>query len=118
EPEVEVRRIDPDEDIGSLVQDLPQQVAADSRKLAITLQRIDVAMHGEPFAWPARLEALGLHPGPADTEELRVGHMLPERTDQMAGKQVAGGFSGDHGNTDRHRKVGVLSARDHARIRR
>ena len=59
-------------------------------------------MHGEQFARPAYVEAFGLHFRPANAEKLGIGHMLANGANQVAGKQVARGFPGDHRDTNGH----------------
>jgi hypothetical protein len=102
EPQVEVGRIHTDEGVGALGADLPEQLATDAGELAVALERVDVAMHRKQLAGPAHFEALGLHLRPADAEELGVGQVTAERTDEVAREQIAGGFPCDHGDTDLH----------------
>ena len=111
EPQIEVRRIDADERIRPLAAHTPQQLPADTRKLAIALQRVDVTVHREPLARPQRVEAFGLHLRPADTEEFGVGQLLPDRADQVAGEQVPGGLARHHRDADGHRLSGRRRAK-------
>jgi hypothetical protein len=98
QPQVEVRRVDADERGRLLAPDLSQQRPADTGQLPITLQRVDVAVNREQFAWPSHIEAFGLHLGAADAEELRIGEVPLDRTDQVARKKIAGSLPGNHGN--------------------
>ena len=66
EVEVEVGRIDADEDVGLVAQQPLGELVADADDLAVVAQHLDVAAHRELVVRPPGLEAARGHPRPAD----------------------------------------------------
>ena len=96
EPEVEIGRIDADEEIRPVAQHAFGELAPDAHDLAVVAQRLGIAAHRELLHREMRLEALGRHARPADARELDPRPARLQRRDQMGGQQVAGGFAGHH----------------------
>src|SRR5207344_2541983 len=71
--EVEVRRVDADEEGWTLAHHLPVDAIADAHDLAQVPDHLDVAAHRELFHREERARALGHHLGPGDAEKLHLG---------------------------------------------
>src|SRR5205814_2411094 len=82
EAQVEVGRVDPDEKIGTILDELRAELSPDAEDFRQVLERLDVAAHGELFHGEERACALGDHPRPRDAVELDVGHSSAHRADQ------------------------------------
>jgi len=113
EPKIEVRRIDPDEQIRWVGQYATSQLLADLDDLTQVAQHLDVSAHCELVHRIAGFEAKSLHPWPTDAAEAQSWPALLERGDKMRAEQVARGFTGDHGDARSFRFHGL--AHDAAR---
>ena len=100
QPQIEIRCIDPDEDIRPQFKQAPLQLATNTGNLPVMLQRIPIAHDRQFFHRPPGIEALALHLRPTDTVEHGIRQMLLQRRNQMAGQEIPGGLSCHHGNTN------------------
>src|SRR6185369_7099842 len=96
EPEVEVGRVHADEGRGSALDEAIAELVAQCNELAIDLQRLGVAMHGEPIARPPGFEAALDHAWAAHSDARQIGPARLHAVQQQPGEQVAGGFPGHH----------------------
>ena len=83
--EVEIGSIDPDENIRRCCQKPLFECATNAGKLAIALQGIAEAHHGQGFRRKPVVKSLSDHLWAADPEKLDIRQARPDRTDEMAG---------------------------------
>ena len=93
--EIEVRRVDADEQVGTVVEEVAPQARADAEDLAQVLQHLDVAAHRELLHGIERARAFGDHPRTGDAVELDIGPALPQRAHQSRAEQIARRLAGD-----------------------
>ncbi len=96
--EVEVRRIDADEHVGTLVDQGADQAAAALEQLGQAAEHLDQAHHRQALHREVRIEALGLHARPADTDEADIGVAGLDGLHQAGAEDVAGRLAGDQGD--------------------
>ncbi|MCY1526941.1 hypothetical protein D9M68_619870 [compost metagenome] len=70
EVEIEIGRIDTDEQLGALAQQPGLELAADTGDLGVVPKHLDVAAYGQLFLRPPALEAVGQHARTADADSL------------------------------------------------
>lgn len=97
EIQVEVRRVDPDEQVRRIGKETLLEGPPDTGDLPVMFEHFEIAPHGELLRRPPGLEALPLHARPPDAEELRRRQPLPQGGQQMAGEQIAGGLARHQG---------------------
>src|SRR5258706_4368598 len=98
EAEIEIGRVDADEEVGGLIEQQAPELAPDREDLGNVLERLDVAAHGELLEREERTSAFTDHLRARDAVEIEVGHALAQRADERRAEHVAGSFPGD----DRH----------------
>ena len=98
EPEIEIGRIDADEDVGPDVEQALLELTANAGNLAVVLQRVDIAHDRQLLERPPGVEALALHLRPADAVEHGIRQLGPERGNQVAGQEIPGGLARHHRN--------------------
>ena len=99
--EVEVRRVDTNEDVGPRPGSAEKpflQLLTDGGNLTVMPQDLDISAHGKLFARPPGLETAALHLLSADTARPHSWPALVQAVKQQACEQVAGSFASDHGN--------------------
>ena len=99
QPEVEIGCIDSDKEVRLEIEQALFQLPADPGNLAVMLECIPVTHDRQFFHRPPAVEPLRLHFWAANAIKHHIGQLLFQRLDQLTGQQVAGGFSGHHGNT-------------------
>ena len=100
-PQIKVRRVDADEDIGAPLLQLFGQAAADTQDFRQFFQHFGIAAHRQFFLVKQALEAFGRHARPADAGKTRFGAALADGADQVRAEQIAGRFAGTQGNQGR-----------------
>ena len=105
EAEVEIRRIDTDEDIRAQIEQTLLQLATNAGNFTVMLERIPVAHDRQLAHRPPAIHTLRLHARPADAVKNGTGKLLLQGGDQMTAQQVAGGFARHQGYTNRSRHV-------------
>ena len=115
EVEVEVGRVDADEQVGPVGQQALLERLADADDAAVVAQHLDVAAHRQAIEGPVGAEAVALHDRPTDAPGLHVRPAPAHAFEQEAGQQVTGDLSRDHADLERHRPAHpALSARSRA----
>ena len=94
-PDIEIRCIHTDEDVGGIGDEVAQQFAAYLEDAGQTAQHLGDAHDGELLHLEQRLHAESLHPRPGDPFELRIRVAGLQFAHQPCGQDVAGGLSGD-----------------------
>ncbi len=94
-PDIEIRCIHPDEDVGRIGNEVAQQFAADLENARQTAQHLGDPHDGKLFHLEQRLHAEGLHARPGDPFELRVRVARLQLAHQAGSQNVAGNLSGD-----------------------
>ena len=102
-PDIEIRCIHPDEDIGRIGDEVAQQFAADLEDARQTAQHLGDPHDGELFHLEQGLHAEGLHARPGDPFELRVRVAGLQLAYQTGSQNVAGDLSGDDTDANRIR---------------
>jgi len=87
----------------------------DAGDLPVVLQGIDVAHDRQFVDRPPGIEALGLHPGTADTVKDDIRQFCLQGADQQAGKKIPGGLSSHHGNPHHVAHQRIMPRFDEAR---
>ncbi len=104
--QVEVRRVDPDEQPRPCRQQAGGDAATHEEQPGQVPQYLDVAPHREPLHRVPRLEPGGLHLRPPDADENGLRHLFAEGADEIGAEKIPGGLSGHHPHDDaiaRHR---------------
>ncbi len=89
ESEIELGRVDADEQRHARAQQPRAKVAADANQLGDVPEHLDEAAHGELLDRIPRLAALGLHLRTRDASEANAGMPRADRTDQRRGERIA-----------------------------
>ncbi len=95
EAEVEIRRVDADEDRHALGAQPSREPAAQCEELRQAGQHLDQPAHRQRFQRIPGLAAGRLHPGPGDADEADLRQPRAHGADQCRGERVAGGLAGD-----------------------
>ncbi len=95
EVEVEVRRIDADEELGPFAQQPGAQLAPDAGDLGVVAQHLDIAAHRQLLLRPPALEAARQHLRAADAHRLHGRPARLQAVEQQPGQQVARGLARD-----------------------
>jgi len=103
ENQIEIRRVNADKDIRWVGQQPSLEVAANRGDFTIVAKHLGIPADRQFFQRMPGLETHAEHSRPANPEEDGAGKPGLECLHQLAGEQVAGRFSGDHGDPDRHR---------------
>ena len=93
--EIEIRRIDADEQVGPLGQQAVAQLLADTKQLGQARQHLQVAAHRELLDRPPGLEAARRHLRAADARRLQARPARAQAVEQQARQQIARGFASD-----------------------
>src|SRR5690606_17270305 len=99
ESQIEVGRIDADENIGWYRAPAPLDVAIDPQKAGQTTEGINIPEHGQRMHGMPGVKAFGVHGGPTDAVTGRAGYPLMQPSDDAACQQIARGFSGHQADT-------------------
>lgn len=97
--EVEIRRVDADEDVRTLAFQAFFQLTPDTGNAPVIFQRIPVPHHRQLAHRPPAGHALPFHTRAADAVEDGTGQFRLERRDQMRTQQIPGGFACHQGDT-------------------
>jgi hypothetical protein len=100
QPQVEIGRIDADEGGRLVPEQAVEQAATDAGQVAVVLEHLEIAAHGQFLGRPPGVEAGRLHARPADADEVDIGPRIAQRLDQVRSQLVARRFAGDHGHRD------------------
>ncbi|MPM52047.1 hypothetical protein SDC9_98800 [bioreactor metagenome] len=96
--QIEIGGIDTDKHAGRVGNQLLAQFLAQLEQAQNLLQQLQaVAMHGQALALPPGVETALLHLRAANAEGLHLRPFSTQAIQQQPSKQIAGGFSGDHG---------------------
>ena len=93
--EIEVGRVDSDEDIGPPRLQMPAQTPAQAQQTRQMAQDFGQAHHRQFAAVVPCVQALGAHRRAAYARELRLGKTRPQFRDQPGAELVAGNFACD-----------------------
>ena len=97
--EVEVGRIDADEDAGLVLQQARTQPLADADDLGQAAHQFEaVAMHGELVAGPPGVKAAPSHLRPADALADKIRPQVAQAIQQQTCQQIARGLARHHGD--------------------
>ena len=96
--QIEIWRIDTDENIRRIGQEAFLEIAPDPRNFPVVLEHFDIPTDREFFQRIPDIKALPLHFRPANAVEPRVGKACFEGLYEMARQQVAGRLAGNHGD--------------------
>ena len=99
--EVEVGRVDADEQVGRRGQQALPQAGANGENFGGVTQGVDKAVDGERFKRVQAGETLRLHERAANAEKFGVRVARAQGGEQVRGEQVAGGFSGNQCDAQR-----------------
>ena len=108
EPEVEVGRVDADEDRGAFGNEARAKRAADAEQFRQVRDDLGEAAHREAFHRVPGFAALGLHLRPGDARETHPRIARPHGTDQRRRERVPGSLA--RHDADERRAAGHLSA--------
>ena len=101
EPEVELRRVDADEDIRAAFEHRAADSRAQRQQARQVMQDLEQAHHGELLGVGKALAAGGLHARTRDPDEARARRTLPDRGHQRRAQVVARGLAGDEADRQR-----------------
>ena len=102
-PDIEIRCIHADEDIGRIGNEVAQQFATNLEDTRQTAQHLGDPHDGELFHLEQGLDAQSLHARPGDPFKLRVRVADLQLAHQTGSQNVAGDLSGDDTDTNRIR---------------
>jgi len=105
EPQVEVGRVDADEEVRALADELRGEARADAQQLRQAAHRLDVAAHRELLHRHERAGARRDHPGAGDAVELGAGEPLAHRAHERRPEHVARCLAGDDGDAGPHQRT-------------
>ena len=119
EPEVEVGRINANEDLRAPLQQSVAQLSSHRAKPRIFANDLGVATHGQRLAVPPGIEALSDHRRPANPlglQQRRIAEFMSKTPEHRCSKQIAGGLAGNHPEAEcsglaRSHDQGALCAR-------
>src|SRR5256886_13408491 len=109
EAEIEIGRVDADEEIGRIAQELRAERAADREDRGHALQHLDVAAHRELFHGKERASAFRDHLRSRDAMELRVLPARLHRAHESRAQHVARGLARDD-RDPRHLRIPRVEA--------
>ena len=95
EAEVEVGRVDADEDVGLPVQDPAAQAAAQAQQAGQVGQHFGQSHDRKLAGVMPGVHSGGAHRVAADAREFRVGEAFAQAFDEVGAQQVTGGLAGD-----------------------
>ena len=98
QPEVEVRRVDADEDVGAREYQVADQVLAPAQQLAQAAEDLDQAHDRQALHGEFGNQALGLHARTAHADELDLGVAFAQRLHQAGAKDVPRGLARHQGD--------------------
>ena len=89
EAEIEIRRVYSHKQRGWLGQKMFRKLAPYTGDFQVMSQDFDVAPYRQFFHRVQRIQARGLHAGPADADETGLRQARPKRPDQVGAQQIA-----------------------------
>ena len=95
EAEIEVGRVDADEDRGPVTQQAITQLTADSQQLRQAPDRVDIAEHRETLMRPPGVQPLSDELGATNAEGLQIGPTGFQALQQQTTEEVARSFTCD-----------------------
>ncbi|MNC17965.1 hypothetical protein D3C75_658580 [compost metagenome] len=97
-PEIEVRSVDADEHVRTLVDQGADQSAPTTEQFGQAAEHLDQAHHRQALHWEVRVQPLGLHAWTADADELHIRVTCLDGLHQSGAEDIAGRFAGDQGD--------------------
>ncbi len=105
EAEVELGRVDPDEDIRTAFEQRAADPRAQRQQARQVMQDLEQSHHGELLGIGEALAAGGLHARPRHADEARARRALADRRHQRGAQVVARGLAGDEADRERTRRA-------------
>ncbi len=103
--QVEIRRVDPDEDFGRLRQPAPLDVPIGTEQAGQALERVHVAEYRQGVHGMPRVETTGLHLRPAYAFAADVAIARLQTGNDATGQQIARGLAGHHADPCAHGRM-------------
>ena len=97
--QVEIRRIDADEHIGRVVDEMRTDASAQAQQARQVHQHLGESHHGEFFGVRQRAASGGAHARSGDALELSLRAAGTNRVDKRRAQMVTGQFPGHHGDS-------------------
>jgi hypothetical protein len=104
EPQVEIRRIDADEQWRTGLSQTAEYVAADADKLGDARKDLDEPTQGELFQRVPQIASRARHARAADPRKTGLRDLCADSADELCAKRVTRGLAGD--DADRDRRLG------------
>ena len=101
EAEVELGRVDADEDVRTAFEQCAADARAQRQQARQVVQDLEQSHHGEFLGVGEALAAGGLHARPRHADEARARRALADRRHQRGAQVVAGGLAGDEADRER-----------------
>ncbi len=100
--EIEIRRVDADEDIRPRACEVSREISAQTQQSWQMSQHLDEAHDRKFLDGVQRVTAYGLHAHAGNTFELRIGKQFTQRFDQAGTEQISGGLARDDGDAHKN----------------